>query len=101
MSNNLENAPTNPMEHRQTASHPHELSHPLEDIDWRQALASLEDTSTIFGGFNPDGEQLSDSAALDQFDDFNFDLNGDFLLTGADEIDWEEFSRQITRSNNE
>lgn len=79
------------------AEQSHYTSPLLEDIDWRQALSSLEaqgDTSDIPAmndGF------ISDMNAFDHLDGFNFDLNGDFMLTGADETDWAQFEHQISR----
>ncbi|KNG44765.1 d-3-phosphoglycerate dehydrogenase [Stemphylium lycopersici] len=36
--------------------------------------------------------------SLDNMNNFNLDLGKDFMPTGADEINWEEFERQLTRS---
>jgi proline utilization trans-activator len=69
----------------------------LYDIDWRQALSSLEDHGDTFDSFPVNDNSLTDMTAFDHLDGFSFGLNGDFMLTGADETDWEQFERQISR----
>jgi proline utilization trans-activator len=71
----------------------------LEDLDWRQALASFQTSSDMFTNVEMDHAILTDSNTFDQFDGFNFDISGNFMLTGADETDWEQFERQIMRNN--
>ncbi|OAL48473.1 hypothetical protein IQ07DRAFT_543394 [Pyrenochaeta sp. DS3sAY3a] len=67
--------------------------------DWRQALLPPLDLESLPNGlqFNPmDGNVLAETS-FDNFNGFNFDFSNEFILTGADETDWEEFERQIAR----
>ncbi|KAH7138452.1 fungal-specific transcription factor domain-containing protein [Dendryphion nanum] len=70
-------------------------SHP----EWRQAFAFPQDYNNSFDDlplgddFNQNVSTFEDINGVD----FSFNLSHDFVLTGADETDWEEFERQIAR----
>jgi proline utilization trans-activator len=67
-------------------------AHP--DCDWRRALSFFEASNQ-----SSSKSQLDSNSLWNTPDGLNFDFNDDFMLTGADETDWEQFERQILQSN--
>jgi proline utilization trans-activator len=68
------------------------------DTDWRQALFELPDHSSHLPNSLESNNESYGIPPIDDISGFNLDFGNDFILTGADEIDWEEFERQITRN---
>ena len=71
---------------------------PTLATNWRQALFELPDHTTRFSNSLGFDNESYDIPSIDDIGDFNLDFGNDFMLTGADEIDWEEFERQIPRN---
>ncbi|CAN9380262.1 unnamed protein product [Alternaria alternata] len=63
-----------------------------------QALFELPDHTSRFSNSLGFDNESYDIPSIDDIGDFNLDFGNDFMLTGADEIDWEEFERQIPRN---
>ncbi|CAN9181964.1 unnamed protein product [Alternaria alternata] len=71
---------------------------PTLATNWRQALFELPDHTSRFSNSLGFDNESYDIPSIDDIGDFNLDFGNDFMLTGADEIDWEEFERQIPRN---
>lgn len=67
------------------------------DSDWREALIFSQDPHGLYDGLELGNFTVSDEAIFGNLSGFHLDFGDDFMLTGADETDWEEFERHITR----
>lgn len=71
---------------------------PTSQSDWRYSLASsMDDTVFDANQVGPGTTFENDLVYGGNNLEFSFDFDRDFVLTGADETDWEEFERQIAR----
>jgi proline utilization trans-activator len=77
---------------------PDTYEEPTIATDWRQALFELPDHTSHFPNSLESTSGSYSIPSIDDISDFNLGFGNDFMLTGADEIDWEEFERQITRN---
>lgn len=67
--------------------------------DWRQSFALRGDCNPTLDDIHPGINGGFETSLLHDNNDleFSFNFDQDFVLTGADETDWEEFERQIAR----
>lgn len=76
---------------------PRDITEGVLDLDWRQALILPQDSINLSNGLQLNDDAFLDNISFGDLNGFNFDFSGDFMLTGADETDWEAFERQIAR----